>query len=102
MFAWPNGRSGIMGPDQAAMVLSLVRETNLKRENKTWTEEEREAFKAPVRKIYEDLQDAHNFAAHGWIDGILDPLETRGTLALLLELAARVPPQKTQFGVFRF
>ena len=41
-------------------------------------------------------------AAHGWIDGILDPLETRGTLALLLELAARVPPQKTQFGVFRF
>ncbi|WP_293390194.1 carboxyl transferase domain-containing protein [Nevskia sp.] len=102
MFAWPNGRSGIMGPEQAAMVLSLVRETNLKIEKKTWTEEEREAFKAPVRKIYEDLQGAHNFAAHGWIDGVIEPLETRGTLALLLELAARVPAQKTQFGVFRF
>ncbi|WP_370305053.1 acyl-CoA carboxylase subunit beta [Sinimarinibacterium flocculans] len=102
MFAWPNGRSAIMGPDQAAMVLALVREANLKAEGKTWTAEEQEAFKAPTRKIYEDFQGAHNFASHGWIDGVIDPLETRATLALLLELAARTPRQDTQFGVFRF
>ncbi len=102
MFSWPNARAGIMGPDQAAMVMSLVRETNLKAANKTWSAEEREAFEAPVRKIYEDFQGAHNFAAHGWTDGVIEPLETRGTLALLLELAARVPAEKSQFGVFRF
>lgn len=102
MFAWPNGRSAIMGPEQAAMVLSLVRETNLMAEGKSWNEEEKEAFKAPVRKIYEDFQGAFNFSANGWIDGVIDPLETRGTLALLLELAAQVPARKTDFGVFRF
>jgi 3-methylcrotonyl-CoA carboxylase beta subunit len=83
-------------------VLALVREANLKAEGKTWTAEEQEAFKAPTRKIYEDFQGAHNFASHGWIDGVIDPLETRATLALLLELAARVPARETNFGVFRF
>ncbi|MGQ0503547.1 MAG: carboxyl transferase domain-containing protein [Panacagrimonas sp.] len=102
MFAWPSGRSAIMGPEQAAMVMSLVRETNLKAEGKMWSEEEKEKFKAPVRKIYEDFQGAYNFSSNNWIDGVIDPLETRDTLALLLELAARVPAVKTDFGVFRF
>jgi 3-methylcrotonyl-CoA carboxylase beta subunit len=36
-----------------------------------------------------------------WVDGILDPAETRETLTLLLDLAARVPPEPTRFGVLR-
>jgi 3-methylcrotonyl-CoA carboxylase beta subunit len=102
MFAWPSGRSAIMGPEQAAMVMALVREQNLKAEGRLWSEQEKESFKAPVRKIYEDFQGAYNFAANGWIDGVIDPLETRATLALLLELAARAPARQTDFGVFRF
>jgi 3-methylcrotonyl-CoA carboxylase beta subunit len=35
------------------------------------------------------------------VDGILDPAETRETLTLLLDLAARVPAEPTRFGVFR-
>jgi 3-methylcrotonyl-CoA carboxylase beta subunit len=32
---------------------------------------------------------------------VIDPLETRDTMALLLELAGRVPARDTHFGVFR-
>ena len=102
MFAWPNARAAIMGPEQAATVLALVRRQALQAAGRNWSPEEEEAFKAPIRKTYVDFQGAYNFASHLWIDGVLDPLETRDVMGLLLELAARTPAQPTPFGVFRF
>jgi 3-methylcrotonyl-CoA carboxylase beta subunit len=100
MFMWPNGRAAIMGPDQAATTLALVKRQNLKADE-TWSSADEEAFKAPIRRQYETFAAARNFARHLWVDGILDPAETRETLTLLLDLAARVPPEPTRFGVFR-
>jgi 3-methylcrotonyl-CoA carboxylase beta subunit len=100
MFMWPNGRAAIMGPEQAATTLALVRKQNLK-SGESWSDEEQEAFKAPIRKQYEDFAAARNFARHLWVDGILEPGETREVMSLLLDLAARVPAPPTRFGVFR-
>jgi len=101
MLAWPSGRSGIMGPEQVANTLATVREDILKREGKSWTEEEREAFKAPHRKRFEDSEQAYNFASKLWYDAVIDPSETREVLALLLDVAGRSPKIETKFGVFR-
>jgi 3-methylcrotonyl-CoA carboxylase beta subunit len=100
MFMWPNGRAAIMGPDQAATTLALVKRQNL-RPGESWSAQEEESFKAPIRKQYEDFAAARNFARHLWVDGIIEPAETRETLTLLLDLAARVPAPPTRFGVFR-
>jgi 3-methylcrotonyl-CoA carboxylase beta subunit len=100
MFMWPNGRAAIMGPEQAATTLALVKRQNLKR-GESWSGEEEEAFKEPIRRQYETFAAARNFARHLWVDGILDPAETRETLTLLLDLAARVPAPATRFGVLR-
>ncbi|HYD76583.1 acyl-CoA carboxylase subunit beta [Ramlibacter sp.] len=100
MFMWPNGRAAIMGPEQAATTLALVKRQNLAA-GETWSGADEEAFKAPIRRQYEDFAAARNFARHLWVDGILDPAETRPTLSLLLDLAARVPTPATRFGVFR-
>jgi 3-methylcrotonyl-CoA carboxylase beta subunit len=100
MFMWPNARAAIMGPEQAAMTLALVKRQNLK-PGERWSAEDEEAFKAPIRRQYEDFAAARNYARHLWVDGILDPAETRETLTLLLDLAARVPAPATRFGVFR-
>ena len=96
------GRAAIMGPDQAATVMALVRRQINKTEGKEWTPEEEEAFKAPVRKIYEDFQPAANFSSNLWVDGIIDPVETRDAMGLLLDLASRTAAKPTPFGVFRF
>jgi len=101
MFMWPNGRAAIMGPEQAATTLALVREQILQRSGQVWSEAEREAFKQPIRDEYERFADAYNFAANLWVDGVIDPLETRTALTLLLEAASRTPRQDTRFGVFR-
>ncbi|UUP19985.1 acyl-CoA carboxylase subunit beta [Nitratireductor thuwali] len=101
MFAWPTGRAAIMGPEQAASVLAQVRAQINEREGKTWTKEEEEAFKAPIRKEYEDFQDAYNFASNLWVDSVIEPCETRDVMALLLDIASRRPKVETHFGVFR-
>ncbi|WP_373089446.1 acyl-CoA carboxylase subunit beta [Sneathiella sp.] len=102
MFAWPTGRAAIMGPEQASSVLAQVRTQINEREGTSWTAEEEEAFKAPIRKEYETFQDAYNFASNLWVDGVIEPAETRDVLALLLDVAARRPKVDTNFGVFRF
>jgi 3-methylcrotonyl-CoA carboxylase beta subunit len=102
MFAWPNARAAIMGPEQAATVLALVRQQILEGEGRSWSADEQEAFKVPVRKIYEDFQPADNFSANLWADGIIDPVETRDVMGLLLDLASRTAARPTPFGIFRF
>ena len=101
LLMWPNARAAIMGPDQAANTLAMVREDILKREGRSWTEAEREAYRQPVKQGFEEFSDAYNFARHEWCDMVIDPVETRHTLAMLVELAGRTPAKPTRFGVFR-
>jgi 3-methylcrotonyl-CoA carboxylase beta subunit len=101
MMMWPNGRSAIMGPDQAANTLAMVKDEGHRREGTSWTDEEREAYRAPVRRTFEDFANAYNFARNTWCDMVIDPLETRDVMALLLDLAGRLPQQDTSFGVLR-
>ena len=101
MFMWPNARAAIMGPEQAATTLALVREQIQQRSGQRWSDAEREAFKQPIRDEYERFASAYNFASRLWVDGVLDPLETRPALTLLLEAASRTPREETRFGVFR-
>ena len=49
LFTWPNARISVMGGEQAASVLATVH-----RDAETWTPEQAEAFKAPIRQKYED------------------------------------------------
>ena len=72
-----------MGPDQAANTLAMVKDEGHKREGTSWTEEEREAYRAPVRKTFEDFANAYNFARNTWCDMVIDPLETRNVMALV-------------------
>ena len=102
MFAWPNGRMALMGPEQAASVLWQVKKKNLERDGVAYTAEDEEAIKRPVREEYEVFQDAYNFAANLWVDGVIAPDETREVMGLMLDLANRVPDPETRFGVFRF
>ena len=101
MFMWPNGRAAIMGPEQAATTLALVRRQIVERGGKEWTAEAEEAFKAPIRGEYETFANAYNFARNLWIDGVIEPGETREVMTLLLDVAGRAPRRPTRFGVFR-
>jgi 3-methylcrotonyl-CoA carboxylase beta subunit len=101
LWMWPNARISVMGGEQAASVLAQVRRDNIEARGQSWSGEEEESFKQPIRAQYETQGHPYYATARLWDDGILDPAETRTALALGLAVARSAPVEPTRFGVFR-
>ena len=97
LFTWPNARISVMGGEQAASVLATVH-----RDADSWSDEEAEAFKAPIRQKYEDEGNPYYATARLWDDGVIDPAQTRDVLGLAFAATLEAPiPDRSGFGVFR-
>jgi len=101
LWMWPNARISVMGGEQAASVLATVRRDGMKAGGKTWTAQQEEAFKAPIREQYETQGHPYYATARLWDDGVIDPAQTRRVLGLAIAASLNAPIEKTQFGVFR-
>ena len=101
LWTWPNARISVMGGEQAASVLSQVKRDKLGEKNTNWSVEDEESFKKEIREQYEN--QGHPYYATGrlWDDGILDPLESRRVLGLVLSLQATEHATDSNYGVFR-
>ncbi|MEL7729711.1 carboxyl transferase domain-containing protein [Citromicrobium bathyomarinum] len=97
LFSWPNSRISVMGGEQAASVLATVH-----RDADSWTEDQAEEFKAPIRQKYEDEGNPYYATARMWDDGVIDPVQTRDVLGLAFAACLEAPiPDRPRFGVFR-
>jgi 3-methylcrotonyl-CoA carboxylase beta subunit len=101
LWMWPNARIAVMGGEQAAAVLAIVRREALEAKGGTWSKEEEEAFKAPVRAQFDGQADPYYATARLWDDGIIDPADTRMVLALALSAGLNAPPGRHPSAVFR-
>ncbi|WP_227430635.1 carboxyl transferase domain-containing protein [Psychrobacter sp. I-STPA6b] len=101
LWMWPNARISVMGGEQAASVLATVKRDNFERKGETWSVEDEEAFKAPIREQYEAQGHPYYATARLWDDGIIDPADTRQVLALGLSAAYNAPIDDTTYGIFR-
>ncbi|NWH83144.1 MCCB carboxylase, partial [Piaya cayana] len=50
---WPNARISVMGGEQAATVLALVKREGIERKGGDWPAAEEAAFRAPILEKYE-------------------------------------------------
>ena len=101
LWMWPNARISVMGGEQAASVLATVRRDGIEERGGSWSKEEEEAFRAPIRNQYESQGHPYFASARLWDDGIIDPADTRRVLALGLSATLNAPIPDTQFGLFR-
>ena len=101
LWMWPNARISVMGGEQAASVLSTLRRDTIEAKGGSWSAEEEDAFKAPIRQQYEDQGHPYYASARLWDDGVIDPADTRRVLALGLSASLNAPIPDTKFGVFR-
>jgi 3-methylcrotonyl-CoA carboxylase beta subunit len=101
LFTWPNARVSVMGGEQAASVLATVRRDNIEAEGRSWSAEDEEAFKTPIRDRYEAEGNPYYATARLWDDGIILPSETRDVLGLALGVCLNALVEETRFGVFR-
>jgi acetyl-CoA carboxylase carboxyltransferase component len=97
LWTWPSARISVMGAQQAASTLLTIRLDA----GEKMTEDQQEAFKAPILETYEREGSPYYSTARLWDDGLIDPAQTRQYLAMGLSAAANAPLEPTHFGVFR-
>ncbi len=102
IFSWPNHRIAVMGGEQLAGVLSIVRRTAAERAGQPFDEE----ADAKIKQAIEDQIDRESYAyfatARVWDDGIIDPRDTRSALGIALSAVhSNVIEGTTRWGVFR-
>jgi len=101
MWMWPNARIGVMGGEQAASVLTQVQTAAAKKSGKPMDKEKMAEFHKAMLHKFDEASAATFATSRIWDDGIIEPAETRETLALALAAAANAPETPTKFGVYR-
>jgi len=101
LWMWPNARISVMGGEQAASVLATIRREGIEAKGGSWSPDEENTFKNPIRAQYEAQGHPYYATARLWDDGVLDPAQTRRVLGLSLSAALNAPIPPTSFGLFR-
>jgi acetyl-CoA carboxylase carboxyltransferase component len=102
LFTWPNHRIAVMGPEQLAGVMSIVRRQAAERTGEVYDEEQDRAVRQMVVQQIEQESNAFYATARVWDDGVIDPRETRTVLGIALSAAfSNAVKGADSFGVFR-
>jgi 3-methylcrotonyl-CoA carboxylase beta subunit len=101
LWMWPNARISVMGGEQAATVLAMVKREGIERRGKKWSPEEEAEFRQPILEKYEREGHPLYSSARLWDDGIIDPAKSREVLALSLSAALNAEVKETRVGVWR-
>lgn len=94
LFAWPGARYAVMSGGSAASTLAGIRASQMERGGKVLTDAEKKALYDEIKASYDAQADVRYGAARLWVDGVIDPRETRDVLMWALEAAglnAEVP-----------
>ena len=101
LWMWPNARISVMGGEQAATVLAMVKREGIERKGGAWTAEEEAEFRAPILEKYEREGHPLYSSARLWDDGIIDPARRARCWRCRCPPRSTRPMPDTQFGVFR-
>ena len=88
LYAWPSAAIAVMGGEQASKTLLAIQ---IKGREGEVSEDERQELLSRIQERYRKASDPRYAAARLWVDGIIDPVETRQVVARSLACAARQP-----------
>lgn len=92
--AWPSAQIAVMGGAQAAKVLLQIQVASLKAQGKEIEKEEEEKMLQEITERYTSQTTPYYAASRLWVDAIIDPIETRKTISMGIEMANNSPIKK--------
>ena len=102
LWTWPNSRISVMGGEQAATVLAIVKREGMQRRGEDWPEADECGFRDGIRTQYETQGHPYYASARLWDDGVIDPADTRTVLELALAATTCRPDEgEAPYGIFR-
>lgn len=101
IFAWPTAQIAVMSGASAAKTLLQIKVNTLKAQGKQITAEEEAALLKEITDKYNEQLSPYYAASRLWIDGIIDPVETRKAISIGIEAANHAPVDTFNVGVIQ-
>lgn len=95
IFAWPNAKIAVMGGEQAAKTLLQIQVASLKAKGEVITPEAEEKLLKDITDRYNAQTTPYYAAARLWVDEIIEPVNTRKTVAECLKACNHAPVTET-------
>ncbi|WP_299704379.1 acyl-CoA carboxylase subunit beta [uncultured Pontibacter sp.] len=94
IYAWPSAQLAVMSGAAAAKTLLQIQVSALKARGEEITPEAENELLERITAKYNEELSPYYAAARLWIDGIIDPLETRKVISMGIEAANHAPIEK--------
>lgn len=98
IYAWPTAQMAVMSGAAAAKTLLQIKVASLKKQGKVIEPEEEKKLLDEITDSYNEQLSPYYAASRIWVDGIIDPLDTRKVIAKGIQ-AANHAPIREQFNV---
>lgn len=94
IYAWPTAKIAVMGGSSAAKTLFQIQEATMRAKGEEITPERKAELLKEITDRYDRQTTPYYAAARLWVDGIIDPLETRKVISMGIEVANHAPIEK--------
>ncbi|GAB3530313.1 carboxyl transferase domain-containing protein [Pontibacter brevis] len=94
IYSWPTAQLAVMSGAAAAKTLLQIQVSSLKAKGKEITPEAEAELLERITNKYNEELSPYYAAARLWVDGIIDPLETRKVISMGIEAANHAPIEK--------
>ncbi|NGF55320.1 acyl-CoA carboxylase subunit beta [Parapedobacter sp. SGR-10] len=102
IYAWPTAQIAVMSGASAGKTLLQIQETALKAKGVSLSEEEKNQLLSKIKQQYNAQLSPYYAAARLWVDGVIDPKETRKIISMGIEAANHNPNmEKYNVGVLQ-
>ena len=101
IFAWPTAQIAVMSGASAAKTLLQIRVNSVKSQGKKIAKEEETALLEEITAQYNQKLSPYYAASRLWVDGVIDPMETRKIVSMGIEAANHAPIEKFNVGVIQ-
>ncbi len=102
IFAWPSAKIAVMGGEQAAKTLLQIQVSGMKAKGKEVPPEVEQKLLLEIMQSYQAQTSPYYAASRLWVDGIIDPGQTRNIIAECLAAVNKSPIDgNMKLGVFQ-
>lgn len=91
IFSWPTAQMAVMSGASAAKTLLQIKVASLKKSGQEITPEAEQQLLQEITAKYNEELSPYYAASRLWVDGVIDPLETRKVISMGIEAANHAP-----------
>lgn len=101
IYAWPTAKIAVMGGEQAAKTLLQIEQARLTSQGGASDPAAEQALLDEITRRYQEQTSPYYAAARLWVDGIIDPVETRMVISMGIAAANHAPVKPFNPGVIQ-